>query len=359
MNNPFSTLLLDHALRYPLWQPQDAVKLLFQSCLGSGHLGIDPARTRARLETERRGLPAAPDHALCEAVGVGLCRLYLDAPAAEKIPTETFNRLFLSAARPDDAAGRARLDEAVAALRNLAEAGQMPFPTAALDAFLADWRAAGCPAVSHSEAYRAAYCPAYRLADAADAAFLPLLAAIDARLSQNPPLAVGIDGRCGSGKTALADRLARLYDGQIRVIRADDFFLPPALRTPQRLAEPGGNFDRDRFAAEVLPALQAGKTLRYGVFDCAAGRVTALRGLAPKPLSVVEGSYSLHPAFENPYGLRVFLTLSPQKQAERLLAREGATGVKPFFEKWIPLEEAYFAAFAIEKSADFVFDTGL
>ena len=32
----------------------------------------------------------------------------------------------------------------------------------------------------------------------------------------------------------------------------DDFFLRPEQRRPERFAEPGGNVDRERFAAEVL-----------------------------------------------------------------------------------------------------------
>lgn len=48
---------------------------------------------------------------------------------------------------------------------------------------------------------------------------------------------VAIDGRCGAGKSTLAQQLARDLGG--RVVCADDFFLRPEQRTPERLAEPG------------------------------------------------------------------------------------------------------------------------
>ena len=63
-------------------------------------------------------------------------------------------------------------------------------------------------------------------------------------------LVIAIDGKCATGKTTLAARLASGLDAD--VIHMDDFFLPPAKRTQQRLSEPGGNVDYERFMEEVL-----------------------------------------------------------------------------------------------------------
>ena len=38
-----------------------------------------------------------------------------------------------------------------------------PFASDALEAFLSDYLALGCPAVHHTEAFRRAYAPAYRV----------------------------------------------------------------------------------------------------------------------------------------------------------------------------------------------------
>ena len=48
----------------------------------------------------------------------------------------------------------------------------------------------------------------------------------------------------------------------------DDFYLQPHQRTEERLAEPGGNVDRERFLQEVLIPLHEGHDAVYRVFDC-------------------------------------------------------------------------------------------
>ena len=77
---------------------------------------------------------------------------------------------------------------------------------------------------------------------------------------------IAIDGRCAAGKTTLAARLVKELGGD--VIHMDDFFLPPALRTPERRSEPGGNVHYERFLTEVLPNLRSGRPFFYRRFDC-------------------------------------------------------------------------------------------
>ena len=64
---------------------------------------------------------------------------------------------------------------------------------------------------------------------------------------------IAIDGGSASGKTTLAKILSEKYD--CNVFHIDDFFLRPEQRTPERFAEIGGNFDRERFQGEVLQSL--------------------------------------------------------------------------------------------------------
>ena len=40
-----------------------------------------------------------------------------------------------------------------------------------------------------------------------------------------------------------------------------------------------------------------------------------------KKLNIIEGSYSMHPYFKNPYQLRVFLNISPKDQMENIKKR--------------------------------------
>lgn len=68
---------------------------------------------------------------------------------------------------------------------------------------------------------------------------------------------IAMDGRAAAGKTTLAEELAVTLGGA--VVHMDDFFLPGELRTPERLAAPGGNVHAERFAEEVLPYLRRGE----------------------------------------------------------------------------------------------------
>ena len=142
-------------------EPCDAVKLVYQSVLGGGHLITDPARSLERLAEEYAAVPqtAGP---LYEALGNGVVRVHLSRLDAWGVGLEALNGWFVrsAAACPDT---RKALEAALEELIRAAEAGLLPFSPAALAGYLRGYRAAGCPPVSHSAAYRAAYHPAYRV----------------------------------------------------------------------------------------------------------------------------------------------------------------------------------------------------
>jgi hypothetical protein len=79
------------------------------------------------------------------------------------------------------------------------------------------------------------------------------------------------------------------------------------------------------------------------------------RQFEQKAVWVAEGSYSLRPEFCSVYDIKVFLDIDDQRQAQRLILREGTDGFVPFRDRWIPLEDAYFAAFGIREIADLRF----
>lgn len=172
---------------------------------------------------------------------------------------------------------------------------------------------------------------------------LPLLAEEANTLAgQQKRVLVALDGRCAAGKTTLAAQLGRQYGWS--VVHMDHFFLRPEQRTAERLARPGGNIDWERFSEELLLPLRAGGTPLYRPFDCHSGQLLEPVPFSPGPVVLVEGSYSCHPALREQYDLRAFLDVSPEVQAERIASREGEAYAQVFREKWIPLEEAYFAA---------------
>ena len=178
-----------------------------------------------------------------------------------------------------------------------------------------------------------------------------LKARIDALLAQKNFVIVGIDGPCASGKTTLAAKLEEMYG--CSVIHLDSFFLRPEQRTAERLAEIGGNVDYERFKDEVLTPLKAGISFTYRPIDCSSLTLAEPITLTPKKLNVIEGSYSHHPYFGDPYDLKLFLTVNPELQQQRILQRPSFLHQR-FFNQWIPMEAEYFAHFQIRQLSDMV-----
>ena len=162
-----------------------------------------------------------------------------------------------------------------------------------------------------------------------------LISILAAALAQKPtkPLVLALDGRCGSGKTTLANALAAQLPS-CTLLRTDDFYLPPARRSPDWAHTPCANMDLIRLRDEALRPAQ----------------------LPAQPLVILEGSYSHHPLLRPYETLRVFVTCTKAEQTRRLQAREGAR-YADFAARWVPLEEGYFAQYGIAENADFVVET--
>lgn len=163
---------------------------------------------------------------------------------------------------------------------------------------------------------------------------------------------IAIDGRAASGKSTMARQLKDLLDAD--VIRMDDFFLPAALRTPGRLEEPGGNVHYERFEQEVLAYLSLPQRFSYRQFDCGRMDYGGERVIGDKRIRIVEGSYSLHPRFGRYADLAIFSDVEPQEQMRRIGIRDGQEKARMFQERWIPLEEKYFAHCRIRERCDLV-----
>ncbi len=327
-----------HAEIYPLAQSRDILKFLHQSSFGCGH--IVPSRevaTAAILgEVEAIG-DRATDGRLLPLPG-GFFRLPL-ALLREGLSVATLGALLaLSAEGPCD--GVEGLGIRLAVARTMAHEGAFGFSPEALDGEIAAWEAEGRPPVRHSENFRREYHPAYRVIAEDYRPHLPLFTAIDRKLSEKGRLVLAIEGGSAAGKTTLASLLEAIYG--CTVFHMDDFFLRPEQRTAERLCEPGGNVDRERFLAEVLTPLAAGKPVDYRRYDCGSGRLLPPVRIAPTPLTVIEGAYCMHPSLAEHYGLSVFLDIDPKRQRKRILHRNSPTEAHRFFSEWIPMEHRYF-----------------
>lgn len=188
-----------------------------------------------------------------------------------------------------------------------------------------------------------------------DKTFTDIIEEIKLIWRSSAPLILTIDGRAASGKSTIAEMFALKLDGSI--VHADDFFLPYDLRTPERLAEPGGNVHYERFEEEVVRNLKSKKSFSYGVFDCGKGNVTSQRIIDCSTPVIVEGAYSASPRFGKYFDILIFCTASYEVRFSRVVRRNGAEKAKIFKERWMPLEEAYFNSFGIENNADYIIDT--
>ena len=175
--------------------------------------------------------------------------------------------------------------------------------------------------------------------------FAPLFAELDRRLAGEAPVRLAIEGGSASGKTTLGKILAERYG--CTVFHMDDFFFSaPSSAPPRGLPSPAGMWigngfsprccSRSGAAKRFLPAVR----LRFhAAAKCRGDRAEKARccrgGIlhAPRPCAV----------------LRSFCISGhlPELQRERISRRNTPEKAKRFFAEWIPMEQAYFAAFDI------------
>lgn len=316
---------------------QDLCKALYQSTFGCGHLISDVAAAEQSIREElAAGVPSCRD---IEPLDGLWDRVPLGILAGVLTPSTLARAFALSAAMPreDTAALEARLD----VLRELLTEGALPITPQRRRQSWHAGQAAGYPACHHSADYRAAYhrptgcctgtipicCRCWR----------PLTVRWQRR-----------SGCCWPLRAALPAARPR-YRGSFRSCTRTAPFSTRMISSsgrssgrPERFAQPGGNMDRERLEAEVLVPLRRGEAAVYRPFDCGTMTLRPPVTVRPARLNIVEGAYSLHPSLEKYYDLSVFLDVTPETQRRRILSRNGAEWGQRFFERWIPLETAYF-----------------
>ena len=341
--------LIKHYQAYPSLLAQDVFKYAYQSAFGCEHLVSDAERARQSILDEYAALDEA-GALLVEPLDGAYSRVHL-ASLGEGLTPETLAKLFCLSSKKEPN-GLLALEQTLAAAQALVLDGTIPLDGEDFANRLSNWRELGYPAMHHSDVFRKVYRPAYRVVANEYAKLLPIFARIDKLLSEQGSAIVAIEGGSASGKTTLAEILSRVYD--CNVFHTDDFFLRPEQRSVERLAEVGGNLDRERFCDEILQALKKNETVCYRPFDCATQTLGEPILVKPKRLTVVEGVYSMHPAFGAYCDLSVFLDIAPEYQRERIENRNSPQLAKRFFTEWIPLENEYFLKTDLKRQSDLV-----
>ena len=151
-----------HALKFSKMRPCDAVKLVYQACFGPGHLISDEKKAYEYLKHEyslTRQRETAP---LVEPIGNGMVRVNLAALDTNNVSIERVFDAFIASSK-QISCDIPKFLEALEVLRQLAKENVFRFSPSELDSYLAKYKEAGYPAVSHSDEYRDAYEPAYRV----------------------------------------------------------------------------------------------------------------------------------------------------------------------------------------------------
>ena len=155
-------ILIQHAKKYLLMEPVDAVKLIYQNEFGGGHLIVDKKVSLNRLQEEYQTVIQSGDIPLAENIGNGIVRVNLAAMDANGLTAKKLNDIFVDSSTMIRGTKETFLKK-LNLLKNLTQEGIYAFDKFLLQAYLEDYVKLGCPPVSHSKIYRDAYKPAYRV----------------------------------------------------------------------------------------------------------------------------------------------------------------------------------------------------
>ena len=153
-------ILREHAMRYPLMQPTDAVKLIYQNEFGGGHLIRDEQAVLNYLRREYESVEKDSAMPFYEDIGNGIVRVNLAAVKPEDL--EQLGKDFIRSAA-EHTGTKERFLQKLDVLRQLTAAGHFRFGMIEMESYLSEYMKSGCPMVSHSEQYRQNYAPAYRV----------------------------------------------------------------------------------------------------------------------------------------------------------------------------------------------------
>ena len=160
MMQELEQILREHAKRYPLMEPTDAVKLIYQNEFGGGHLIRDEEAALRYLREEYEKVEKDAALPSEEAIGNGLVRVHLAGVQASQL--EELGRDFIRSAAAHQGS-QPQFLEKLELLRQLTRSSVFSFSAQALEDYLEGYAQAGYPMVSHSPTYRQQYKPAYRV----------------------------------------------------------------------------------------------------------------------------------------------------------------------------------------------------
>ena len=172
-------------------------------------------------------------------------------------------------------------------------------------------------------------------------------------LENKDRVVVAIDGQSGSGKSTLSEDLVKELGGLL--VHMDDYFLPPKMKTKERLSQSGGNVHFERLKSELLINLDQ-EELFLRKYNCMSNELEETQTFKNKKLIIIEGVYSLHKELRDFYDYKILLKVSLDVQLQRIEKRSGSFMLKRFIKEWIPLENHYFETEKLENISDVILE---
>lgn len=155
-------VLSEHAIKYPLTEPCDAVKLIYQNEFGGGHLITDKNLCLSRLAEEYQSVTQRHEARLFDDIGNGVTRINLSAIEANGLSIEKLNEIFIISSCIIQGTSESFMKKLLF-LNELTEEGIFAFNSSSLRTYLNTYISMGYLPVSHSKVYKEAYNPAYRV----------------------------------------------------------------------------------------------------------------------------------------------------------------------------------------------------
>lgn len=155
-------IIKQHAKKYPLMQPTDAVKLIYQNEFGGGHLIKDKEKCKAFLLEEYAAVEQKSQGEIFEPIGNSTVRVHLNLLDRQNLQPETLCEWFILSSERCSGSAES-FEEKLGVLKDICAERAFSFSCEELQEYIGKCKEKGYPAVSHSEQYRRAYSPAYRI----------------------------------------------------------------------------------------------------------------------------------------------------------------------------------------------------
>ncbi|MDD3831204.1 MAG: hypothetical protein PHW00_00875 [Clostridia bacterium] len=329
----FTDILLNHYNKYPLMREQDFIKLIYQSEFGS-HFNIEVDQAVSYLMAECQDIKPEKTELMTD-IGCGLVRVNLAEYMRRGLSLQLLGAIFARSSTRSTATTES-LENKFNCLMDLCERKMINISPNSMLSTIEKFKRDIRP-VSHTASYAKNYHPHYRVVKKAMMLMMDCIQAIEDIQSGN--VLVCIEGNSGSGKSYYASVIKDYFGSRCNVFSTDDFFLPRLSKTPQRLAEIGGNVDYERLH-DLIANIQQGEEISYKQFSCATQSYSICK-LAPAEINIIEGVYSAHPTLIKEYDLVIRLTVDKLTQQRRIFERDGKQILELYNNEWLPLENKY------------------